>query len=99
MQLTIADLKTAVEAQTTVVTSTKTLLKSLHDQLSDSWARQDLSGLPEMINLLHQNTDALAAAVAENTVAASEPPAVVDVPPAAPAASAPAPVASDAPSA
>lgn len=102
MALTIDDLKAAVAAQTTVVDSTKALLKRLHDELVDAHTTQNLSALPEMINLLNQNTEGLAAAVAANTVAASEPPAPAPAPvtpPAATAPDAPAPAAPDAPSA
>lgn len=90
MATTEEELLAAVQAQTTVVASTRTLLKSLHDKLVEAWAKQNISSLPEMINLLHQNTDALAQAVADNTVAADEPAAPTVVDPAAPPADAPA---------
>lgn len=93
MASTEADLLAAVKAQTTVVASTQTLLKSLHDKLVEAWAKQNISDLPEMINLLHQNTDALAQAVAANTVAADEPAPVTDAPAAPPADAPAAPVA------
>jgi uncharacterized coiled-coil protein SlyX len=96
----VDDLKAAVAEQTTVVESTRMLLKGLHDKLVDAWARQDLAAIPAILDSLRVNTSALSTAVAENTVAASEPtdPAPVDAP-AAPAPDAPAPAAPDAPSA
>lgn len=93
----VSDLIAAVTAQTVVVDSAKTLIVSLHSQLSEALAAAkangDFTGLDAVVTTLQGNSDALAAAVAANTDApapvAPAPAPVVDAP-AAPAADAPA---------
>jgi len=84
----IDTLAATVAEANTVMASAMSLLKGLHDRLVAAIAAGDMAQVQALADDLHAHTDALAAAVAANTVAepavapAEPAPAPVDVPPA-----------------
>lgn len=73
---TIQDLQDSVAANTTVGESVLTLVSGLSQQLADAIASGDPTALQNLKDQLDQETQRFADAVAANTPAATEPPAV-----------------------
>lgn len=67
---TLADLKAAVEAQTTVDSSVVTLLQGLSSQLAAAIAANDPAAIQAVLDGINANTKTLSDAVAANTPAA-----------------------------
>lgn len=70
IEMTLAELKAKVDAETTVVQSAVTLLSSLAQSLKDAIAANDPAAIQAIADELDTNTASLAAAVAANTPAA-----------------------------
>lgn len=67
-------LTTEVSETKTVIASAVALIKGFKQKLDDAIAAGNPQALTDLSNQLDQSTNELAAAVAENTPAASEPP-------------------------
>jgi molecular chaperone GrpE (heat shock protein) len=73
MMTILDDLRTQIEATTTVERSAITLIEGIADQLHAAIRANDLSEVAVLVAQLKDATDPLAAAVAANTVAAPAP--------------------------
>ncbi len=70
LMASIAEVQSAVDAETEVVGSVVTLLDGLSQQLADAIASADPAAVQAVLDDVNANKDALAAAVAAHTVAA-----------------------------
>lgn len=66
---TLQDITDAVAAEKTVVDSVVTLLQKIEADLAAAIAAQDPAAMQAVVDLIHQNTDALSAAVVAGTPA------------------------------
>lgn len=57
---TIADIRAAVQAQTTELDSVRTLVVSLHEKLAEAVANVDPAALQEVVDLLADNAGVIA---------------------------------------
>lgn len=72
IRMNLADLKTKVDAQTTVIASAATAFSTLAQEIRDN--ANDPAAIQAIADEVDANTNALAAAVAANTAASSETP-------------------------
>lgn len=70
---TLADIRTEVEQQQTVIASAVTLMQQLKQMLTDAIASNDPAAMQEIVDLLNAGEQSLADAVVANTPAAPNP--------------------------
>jgi DNA-binding FadR family transcriptional regulator len=71
--MTLGELKSQVEAQTSVIASATTLIQGLHQKLTEAINANDPAAIQTIADELAANTTALSAAVTTNTPSATEP--------------------------